>query len=470
MHAALTGQPHELTPHSAQLEEFLSLMRTALRPVTSLDITLSVCTNKGPLHQRNMTTHHIRGSLGQEAGSEFALLLTNACPTVHELGMSGGFGDGALQLFGSQWQQLTTLNILQGSMCVQLFRQPGCDVLFPSVTHMRIVDTHLYEADFQDIRLYTALTHLEVENGWLQDRWCMLPASLQILRCSDIPHSFPSEFRLNRLEVIHVTNRNKVSLNVKTLAALLRIAPALRLLVTLQGVWRTITIKSCAPSVLRDIQLVSQRISTGFTLQGVEMLDSDYDLLPPPAPRYGIDGRPRGLCEEVACRFPNALDLGRAPVVYTFDSCNFNPLVRDGRGADCLAMLSHTFPDLKRLSLGMLMTMSWQDASLSEPLSFTFRNVTSLNSEDCMASSTALLHLVACMPKLDKLAHFGKMVGDEVVAFQAKLCATQMFDTVESAGNSQSVRDWTLQSSEFGRFVWARGVKESGLPLLEHEV
>lgn len=435
-------------------------MGTALRSVTSVEITLSRCKRmRSRQYSAPQWSSQTFSEFSVEAGSQLAALLTDACPAVTRLGMNGGLGDCAMGLFGTQWPELTTLDILEGSMWVKLFGKVEREFLFPGVTRMRMVDTQRCSDDFRELARCPSLTHLEVGDGWLEDDesgWILLPPNLQMLRCGPVPQPMPPLLHLHHLKTIHITDSRADSIDVEILASLLRAAPVLELLVTLHGVRSTILIRSCAPSVLSDLQLVRQRISTGFRMEGVEALKSDWDRLPPARPFNGRHAPTGGVRRPL----PNALDLGRPPRASSFDACYFQPRTEEGRRADCLAMVALCFPDLNSLELGPLIEATWQDASLNEPLQFVFPNVRSLSSRDELPPGFALLQLVACMPELVSLRCWGRMLGAEGEVFKGALRATQ---AVAAAGASANVLgDWTLKSPLSWAAEWTRIIVEDG--------
>lgn len=239
----------------------------ALKTVTSLDFTLQLIQNyRHPnQYQRNCSTYSFSGDLSSAAGSELAPLLTAACPNVSRLGMSGGLGDEAMRLLGSQLPKLTILEVLETGWLKLFGSTHPHDVLLPSITHMKMVDTQSCADDFLQIRRCLALTHLEVGDGWLEgnrvDQWLLLPPALKTLRCGNLPDlKTAQQLHLPHLATLQVTDSTTDRLDVEVLAALLKAAPSLQLLVTLHGVSDTLSVNRCSPSVLDDMWRVHQRI------------------------------------------------------------------------------------------------------------------------------------------------------------------------------------------------------------------
>ncbi|MEW5319253.1 MAG: hypothetical protein WDW38_010416 [Sanguina aurantia] len=130
---------------------------------------------------------------------------------------------------------------------------------------MKMVDTQSCADDFLQIRRFLALTHLEVGDGWLEgnrvDQWLLLPPALKTLRCGNLPDlKTAQQLHLPHLATLQVTDSTTDRLDVEVLAALLKAAPSLQLLVTLHGVSDTLSVNRCSPSVLDDMWRVHQRI------------------------------------------------------------------------------------------------------------------------------------------------------------------------------------------------------------------
>lgn len=435
---------HELVSHMDQLQQFVSVMASALSTAKKLDIQLtftrgsidSTSTRVGADHRVKSPPPFVPGRLSESAGMALASILTATCPNACCLGVGIGVNAGTLRVFGANLPNLTCLEIQDGGFPLALFGSVLLQLL-PSLTKLRLACVQYiigHEAHIRKLAELTFLTSLDL-GSWLKNGkdWIHLPPQIQEIFCERLPLDLPKALRLNQLESLHLAGNHTARVCMEYLAFLLNAAPSLRLLSHLNQSHNTICIGDCTQATMEAMGYLHQRMVSGFALSGIEVACS-----------YSAHGV-RQSVDDV---------LEHMPHLMTFDSC---VLVVGwpkmwGRRSDCLSRLCQVFPRLQTLHL----TLGQLDPDRDPAMLFScLRTLTVCD----VLSSASILSVIPIMPQLRVLKHdvSFQQWKESQVSFQAKLQARSPTCALgEVGGASTQLGAWRILEDDARFWVWSR--------------
>lgn len=448
----------ELAPQTACLQQFLSIMGAAVRPTTSLDMTLTFQAHRNERQKSEADLHISEGSsvnststpAALSALAQFASLLDNACPNVCRLGVGGGVGEEVMRLFGRRLHtNITTLEVLDsnfqggqfGGMLRTLMLPHAVCLVMPRITRHR---KSFFERIYQSL-LNPCLTHLEVGKGWFEKEadWSLVTAQLRTLCCHSLPlypgaATMRDAMQFPRLESVCVESIHSYgdlplgvpAVGVEAFSEFLRAASALRSFSILQGTVNTLaTWDRCCPFVISDLNRLSQKMlaEERLVLHGVKLICMEQDEFDP--------------------AMHMSMSLSMLPKFPTFEACDLRACTQGDTAPGCLSDLVRAMPHMKVLQL----TGVWEAADVIDGEVFPSIRSMDLCYADC--SEDAIVKLVTCMPGLTFLRLRCGMAEDACDSLRTRLHASQA--VVDEVG--QGLGDWLLQGTDReGETVWCR--------------
>lgn len=341
---------------------------------------------------------------------------------------------------------IISMEVLNADLCMVMLGSVLQHHTLTRLSRMKILHKYGRKQEvalLRELLTCTALTHLEVGEGWIMNRddWLLLPPRLVTLHSCSLPKlPMPQQLVLPHLRTIILSNTQIEYVDVDILANLLRVAPSLILLLRGDQPRNSIVVEDCTNLAVESLGVLHQRMAAGFTLSG---FDVNFKGVPADF-QYMIETYGALSMLELLNKMPRLMD---------FSTCVMSPEF-GGEALGCLAALALALPELKSLVL----TGAWLDSDLVQDVAFPCLEFFHVESSSVTLGS--LLRVVAHAPRLTMFRHtlrLGKKVAEQI---QGELRATQsegsasLLEAVDA--NMPRLGDWTLvqHGAKFTR--WGR--------------
>lgn len=275
--------PHAEQPsmQAQQLSMFLSAVSSALATVKCLNLSLTNPTAIGPnLPAPPQDTAGI-------SGDPYGLFsLAAVCPAVQKLCVSGSPSPALLQLFGSTVTTFEFIGPFMHSATIEKLHEllPCLKLLSISLYSTEVMTSN--QPQTFNLSKLTGVEKLQVLGLVIHsdDIWASFPPNLKDLACQTITHPPPSTASLSKLHTLYV---HRATFTLKTLAGVLRSAPALQHvqigvdLIQVNSGLKTGTVmdESAIADLAADLTLVNSRQAAGVIETRMSIMFDDCEDL-----------------------------------------------------------------------------------------------------------------------------------------------------------------------------------------------